>query len=88
MLFGRVGILWGLNAMVTITALRVCGVRVRLPAAHELSWLNGTRVQEPAKLPFLGVVMAFSYIWKNKMFFAVLPNKIHQLAYHIFGRLA
>jgi len=25
MLFGRVGFFWGLNAMVTITALRVCG---------------------------------------------------------------
>jgi hypothetical protein len=42
-------------------------------------------VREPAKTPFFGGVMAFSYICKNKMFFAILPEKIHQLLHHGFS---
>jgi hypothetical protein len=50
-----------------------------------VEWYKGSRASKIA-IPW-GYDGIFVHL-KNKMFFAVLPNKIHQLAYHIFGQLA
>ena len=51
MLFGRVGFFWGLNAKVTITALRVCGDEGSTPRSAwtlVVEWYKGSRASKIA----------------------------------------